>query len=71
MLLRRGVGLGVAAGLCALIWFGYGELTLLRQTVWWDLRYVVFAVAVFLLLSAAQRLWTVIVKRLPGDPDPP
>ena len=69
MLLQRGVGLAVGAGLCALIWYGYGELTLLRQTVWWDLRYIVFAVAVFLLLSAVQWLWTMIVKRLPAGPD--
>lgn len=69
MLLRRGIGLGVAAGLCVLIWYGYGELTLLRQTVWWDLRYVIFAVAVFVLLSAVQRLWTAIVQWLPRGTD--
>ena len=71
MVLRRGIGLVVVAALCALIWYGYGELTLLRQTLWWDLRYVVFAVAVFLLLSVAQRLWTLIADRLlPGRADP-
>ena len=69
MVLRRSVGLAVVAALCALIWYGYGELALLRQTVWWDLRYVVFAVAVFLLLSVVQRLWTLVDNRLPGRTD--
>ncbi len=64
MILRRCGGLSVAAALCALIWYGYGELTLLRQTVWWDLRYVIFAVAVFVLLSVAQRVWTLAANRL-------
>ena len=65
MILRRGIGLAVAAALCAAIWYGYGELALLRETMWWDLRYIVFTVAVFTLLSLAQRLWTLTVRRLP------
>ena len=64
MILRRAIGLAVVAALCAAIWYGYGELTVLRQTVWWDLRYVVFTVAVFALLSLAQRLWTLVAGRL-------
>lgn len=69
MILRRCIGLAVAAALCALIWYGYGELTLLRQTVWWDLRYIVFTVAVFAMLSLAQRLWTFVARRLPKAGD--
>ena len=70
-IVRNALGLLVFAGLCALIWFGYGELSVLRQTMLWDLRYVVFAVGVFLLLTLAQRLWSLGVRLLPDDPKGP
>ena len=69
MWVRRGIGLSVAVGLCALIWVGYGELSILRQTIWWDLRYILFAAAVFLVLSVAQRIWTLAVKWRPKGAD--
>ena len=44
---------------CAAIWYAFNNLSVLRGSVLWDLRYVVLGVAAVLCLSAAE--W--IVKR--------
>ncbi len=41
---------------CVVIYFSYGELSILRGTFFWDLRYVVFTVFLFLVLTLAEKL---------------
>ncbi len=40
----------------ALIWLGYEEIDLLRGSFFWPYRYLVLALAAFLLLTALNRV---------------
>ncbi|MGB7242085.1 MAG: hypothetical protein WBC93_08380 [Sulfitobacter sp.] len=45
----------ILAGLATwALWFGYGQLSLLRGTQFWDFRYVIFAILGLLGLSAVE-----------------
>jgi hypothetical protein len=50
----RGLAILLALGATAALWFGYMNLNFLRGTPLFDFRYVVFAVAAFLGLSATE-----------------
>ncbi|MDA8585307.1 hypothetical protein N9L47_03455 [Rhodobacteraceae bacterium] len=50
----RGLAILLALGAAAGLWFGYDNLKQLRGTPLFDFRYVVFAVAAFLGLSAIE-----------------
>ena len=40
---------------CALLWFGYDSLGVLRGTSFWELRYVLLGCAAFALLTLVER----------------
>lgn len=50
----RGLSIALAALALAALWFGYMNLNILRGTPLFDFRYVIFAVAAFLGLSAIE-----------------
>ncbi|GAB5470574.1 MAG: hypothetical protein Kilf2KO_36040 [Rhodospirillales bacterium] len=52
---KRLTGLALALLLTGLIWLGYQELGLLRGTEFWPYRYLLLALAAFLLLSLVER----------------
>lgn len=51
------------------LWFGYGQLKILRGTAFWDYRYIVYTAGAFLGLSGLE--WTLgwITKKTQGVPD--
>ena len=48
--------LSITVTFCAVLalWFGYGQLGSLRGTLLWEYRYITYAVAAFLMLSALE-----------------
>lgn len=56
MTVARLIAIALALATVAVMRLGWSHLGLLRGTVLWDLRHVVFAAGVFLLLSLAQWL---------------
>ena len=53
MILRM-LSIAVAIGAVLALWFGYGQLNTLRGTPLWEYRFIVFAAAAFLGLSALE-----------------
>lgn len=51
------------------LWAGYGQLSFLRGTPFWDFRYVVFAAAGFLGLSSLEWVLGQIKKKIEGEQD--
>ena len=49
------IGALIATAACLVLWMMWGALPRLRGTLFWELRYVVFAVAGFLVLGLAER----------------
>lgn len=50
-----------------MIWFGYDNLKVFRRTVFWEFRYFVFMLGVFLGLSAIEWALGQAKKKLSGD----
>lgn len=46
----------------ALIWLGFDKIDLLRGTFFWPYRYLVLALAAFLLLTAVNRVTGLFAK---------
>ena len=65
----RGVSILLCGGACAALWFGYMNLNMLRGTVFFDFRYVVFAVASFLGLSAIEWALGWVKSKTESDED--
>lgn len=61
--LRRSLPPLLTLGAAALIWLKWTEISLLRGTVLWDLRFLVFGAAVIVLLTLIE--W--IVGRIGGE----
>lgn len=61
------IGLVLFAVLCVLVWLGYDQITVLRGTTFWEFRYLVLGVVVFLVLSLVQWLWGKIADRAADD----
>ncbi len=59
----------VAFGAAWAIWYCYGQLRVFRGTQFWDYRFVIFAIATFLGLSALE--WAIgwIKSKIDGDAD--
>ena len=59
----------VALAAVAALWFSYGELRIFRRTMFWEYRYIIFAVGAFLGLSLLE--WAVgwIKSKVEGDED--
>lgn len=59
----RIIGLVLFAILCVLVWFAYDQMTVLRGTAYWEFRYLILGVVVFLALSLVQWVWGKIADR--------
>ena len=59
------IGLVLFAVLCVLVWLAYDQVTMLRGTVYWEFRYLILGVVVFLVLSVVQWVWGKIADRKP------
>ena len=57
------VGLVLFAILCVLVWLAYDQVTVLRGTVYWEFRYLILGVVVFLVLSLVQWIWGKVADR--------
>lgn len=53
-MIMRGLAIVLTVGVTAALWFGYMNLGTLRGTPLFDFRYVLFAIAAFLGLSAVE-----------------
>lgn len=60
------VGLVLFAILCVLVWLAYDQVTVLRGTVYWEFRYLILGVVVFLVLSLVQWVWGKVADRKPS-----
>ncbi len=60
------VGLVLFAILCVLVWLAYDQVTVLRGTVYWEFRYLILGVVVFLALSLVQWIWGKVADRKPS-----
>ena len=60
------VGLVLFAILCVLVWLAYDQVTVLRGTVYWEFRYLILGVVVFLVLSLVQWIWGKVADRNPS-----
>ena len=60
---RRLFGLALFLLLAGLIWLGYDEIGLLSPTFLWPYRYLVLAIAAFLLLTGVERLANLLTKK--------
>ena len=60
------VGLVLFAILCVLVWLAYDQVTVLRGTMYWEFRYLILGVVVFLVLSLVQWIWGKIADRKPS-----
>ena len=65
----RGLAILLALGAAAALWFGYDNLRQLRGTPLFDFRYVVFAVAAFLGLSAIEWALGWVKGKIEGNDD--
>ena len=65
----RGLAILFALGAAAALWFGYDNLRALRGTPLFDFRYVFFAVAAFLGLSAIEWALGWIKGKVEGEDD--
>ncbi|MEO1223866.1 MAG: hypothetical protein AAFX92_06540 [Pseudomonadota bacterium] len=59
------VGLVLFAILCVLVWLAYDQVTVLRGTMYWEFRYLILGVVVFLVLSLVQWVWGKVADRKP------
>lgn len=63
------VGLALFAVLCVLVWLAYDQVTVLRGTMYWEFRYLILGVVVFLVLSLVQWVWGKLADRkTPAEP---
>lgn len=60
------VGLVLFAILCVLVWLAYDQVTVLRGTMYWEFRYLILGVVVFLVLSLVQWIWGKVADRKPS-----
>jgi hypothetical protein len=66
----RSLAIALTTCATAALWFGYMNLGILRGTLLFDFRYVLFAIAAFLGLSAIERGLGWIKTKIQGpDPD--
>ena len=63
----RALSIAVALGAVLALWLGYGELRVLRGTLFWEYRFIVFAVVAFLGLSALEWAMGWIKAKVEGD----
>ncbi len=59
----RAIGLASILVPAALIWLGYDQIDQLRGTLFWPYRYLLLALAAFLLLTGVQRLETFVMPK--------
>lgn len=59
-------GLVLFAVLCVLVWLAYDQVTVLRGTMYWEFRYLILGVVVFLVLSLVQWIWGKVADRKPA-----
>lgn len=64
MTVSRIIGLVLFAGLCVLAWYAYDQITVLRRSIFWEFRYLVLGIVVFLALSIVQWVWGKVNDRL-------
>lgn len=57
------LGLALFLLLAGLIWLGYEEIDLLRQTILWPFRYLVLALLIVLVLTGTDRLILAITRK--------
>ena len=56
MTLARLIAPALTVIACALLWFGYDSVGILRGTPLWELRYVLLGCAAFALLTLVERV---------------
>ncbi len=56
MMLTRLVSPALTVLACALLWFGYDSVGVLRGTPLWELRYVLLGCIAFALLTVVERV---------------
>ena len=56
MTFSRLIAPGLTILACALLWFGYESIGILRATPLWELRYVLLGCAGFALLTIVERV---------------
>lgn len=59
----------VALAAAAALWFGYGELRVLRGTPFWEYRFILFACAAFAGLSVLEWALGWLKTKFGGTPD--
>lgn len=64
-MIRNAAAIVLLAAASGAIWYGYDQLSVLRQTFWWDYRYLVLLVGAVLILSLAEY----IAGKFPDDSD--
>lgn len=64
------IGLVLLAVLCALVWLAYDQITVIRGTVFWEFRYLLLGVVVFVVLSLVQWLWGKLADKAPPEEAP-
>ncbi len=62
-LVLRLIGLALFLALAGLIWLGFEQIGLLSSSFLWPYRYLILAVAAFLLLTGVERLVTLLPKK--------
>ena len=66
-MILRGLSIALAVGAALALWFGYAELRMLRGTVFWEYRYIVFVIVGFLGLSLLEWVHAWIKGKIDGD----
>ena len=66
-MILRVLSVVIALGAVAALWFGYGELRIFRRTMFWEYRYIIFAVAAFLGLSFLEWALGWVKSKVEGD----
>ena len=63
--------LGIVLALAAAwgLWAGYDQLRVFRGTLFWDYRYIIFAVGAFLALSVLEALFSWLKGKFGAGPD--
>jgi len=65
----RILSIAVAGAAVLALWFGYGQLKQFRGTPLWEYRYIIYAAAAFLGLSALEWALGWIKTKIEGDQD--
>lgn len=65
----RALSIALALGAALALWFGYGELRILRGTWLWEYRFITFAIVAFLGLSLLEWALGWIKSKIEGTDD--